>query len=617
MNSPQTPARFAIRPRTTVFCLLVVFGMGIGAERLYRFWMTNTGEISVRRNNPEISVLVDGTPFKDSASPLTLRAGRHEFVATWKSFTSTTSIQVKRGDQALGNTVNFSVKEDQLRVTHNSHLLDAVPRPPAEKFTIQTPSRGSWYSDEEGGISVRHADGADPEEFTVHWLKPDFSEAFLQNSTGQYLSVASKPIDAPPGRVSVVGTETPASVFSMLTMKNQGKWVRVSARQLFLDAENKQPQVQATSYDIFATPHLLLKPNEFPTEDQPPGCIDSSDSSVRRLKGHTDFITSVIFTPDGRHVVSGSLDGTIRFWDVRAAKQIQIIGGLHPVTSLAISSDGKTLACGMAAGAVRVWMLEHGESLTYRDMRVLSQAERSDRAKHPDPVSRNGGVLSLAFSPDDSQLAAGGNYSEHSRIWKLSAPDEKCRNSNIMGPITSLIWSRSGEQVLLRSHERQMTWWPAGKITRRSGGLNGMVFLRSGNNPLIISGDEVLNAETDEVVYRFTRQSFEVWAVTAQVCEKRNLLVTGDIVINRYKDPEPDEMITIRHLVTGRPLSVLRDRFGQVGNLALSADGDYLAYGCGSREVAYMTEKSTGDYDVRLWKPDSDVNASTVRLFKD
>ena len=617
MNSPQTPVRFSTHPRTAVFCLIVVFGMGIGAERLYRFWKTNTGEISIRRSNPEISVLVDGTPFPDLAGPLMLRAGRHEFIATWKSFTSTTSIQVKRGDRSIANLINFSVNDDQLRVTHKSHLLDAVPRPAAEQFIIQTPSRGSWYCDDQGGISVRPSTGAEAEKFTVHWLKPDFSEAFIQNNKGQYLSVAWKMIDTPPGGVSVVGTETPASVFSLRTMTNQSKWCLISSSQLFLDAESKEPQVRSTSYDVLATPHLLLKPgtpNEFLTEVQPPVCTDAADSSVGRLKGHTDVITSVTFTPDGRHVVSGSLDGTIRFWDVRTAKQIQIIGNLRPVTSLAISSDGKTLACGMAAGAVRVWTLEHGESLTYRDMRILSQAERSDRAKSDEPVSRNGGVLALAFSPDDSQLAAGGNYSEHSRIWKLSALDEKCRNSNIMGPITSLLWSRSGEEVLLRSDERQMTWWPEGKTRPRSSGLNGIVFLRSGNNPLIIAVDEVLDAETSEVVYKFTRQSYEVWAVTAQVCEKRNLLVTGDIIVNRNKDPEPDELVSIRHLVTGRSLSVLRDRFGQVGNLALSPDGDYLAYGCGCREVAYMRENSTGDYDVRLWKPVLDVIATADPL---
>jgi len=38
---------------------------------------------------------------------------------------------------------------------------------------------------------------------------------------------------------------------------------------------------------------------------------------LRTLKGHTDEVTGVAFTPDGRLLVSGSKDGTIRLWGVR------------------------------------------------------------------------------------------------------------------------------------------------------------------------------------------------------------------------------------------------------------------------------------------------------------
>jgi WD40 repeat protein len=34
------------------------------------------------------------------------------------------------------------------------------------------------------------------------------------------------------------------------------------------------------------------------------------------LKGHTDWVNSVKFSPDGKHIVRGSWDKTVRIWNV-------------------------------------------------------------------------------------------------------------------------------------------------------------------------------------------------------------------------------------------------------------------------------------------------------------
>jgi len=72
---------------------------------------------------------------------------------------------------------------------------------------------------------------------------------------------------------------------------------------------------------------------------------------LNRFQGHTERVSSLVFSPDGRLVISGSEDGTTRIWDMMdgSSKTLATAAGAW-VRSVAISSDGRLVAAGSSDG---------------------------------------------------------------------------------------------------------------------------------------------------------------------------------------------------------------------------------------------------------------------------
>jgi WD40 repeat protein len=66
------------------------------------------------------------------------------------------------------------------------------------------------------------------------------------------------------------------------------------------------------------------------------------------LSGHSDSVNCVAFSPDGKRIVSGSDDLTIRVWDAEKLEQIgdPLSGHSSCVKSVAFSPDGKRIVSG-------------------------------------------------------------------------------------------------------------------------------------------------------------------------------------------------------------------------------------------------------------------------------
>ncbi|CDF40200.1 WD40-repeat containing protein [Chondrus crispus] len=105
------------------------------------------------------------------------------------------------------------------------------------------------------------------------------------------------------------------------------------------------------------------------------------------LVGHTSWVVSVAMSGDGRRVVSGSWDKSVRVWDVETGAQVgeALVGHTETVRSVAMSGDGRRVVSGSYDKSVRVWDVETGaqvgEALVGHTGEVLSVAMSGDGRK--------------------------------------------------------------------------------------------------------------------------------------------------------------------------------------------------------------------------------------------
>lgn len=155
--------------------------------------------------------------------------------------------------------------------------------------------------------------------------------------------------------------------------------------------------------------------------------------------GHIGAVQAVAFDPQGRELVTGGADWTVRIWSLVGTKPSEpeqktvTRGHLSHVYTIAFAPDGQTLASGSYDGTTRVWTLAAKEPKERSLLRGDSSA-----------------IYATAFSPDGRWLVSGG-ASATFRLWDALLGLEKRRFQGLPSTVNGLAFTPDGKQVLCTS----------------------------------------------------------------------------------------------------------------------------------------------------------------------
>ena len=263
----------------------------------------------------------------------------------------------------------------------------------------------------------------------------------------------------------------------------------------------------------------------------------TSWEQVAVLEGHTDNVYSVTWSPDGTQIASGSSDGTVWIWDAASWEQVVVLEGhTSAVNSVAWSPNGSQLVSGSSDHTVRIW-----DSASWEQAAVLEHTSSVDS------------VACVAWSPDGTQIASQGKYSGL-RIWDATSGEQVVELEEYTLSVYSVAWSLDSTQIA-------------------SGGLDDMVWVW-----------DVVNGEQVAVLEGHTADVYSViWSPDG----------------TQIASGSQDDTVRIWDAVSGEQVAVLEGHTANVYSVAWSPDGTKLASG-------------GDDNTVRIWDVGSDEQAPTA-----
>ncbi|KAK3807633.1 MAG: hypothetical protein J3Q66DRAFT_374382 [Benniella sp.] len=371
---------------------------------------------------------------------------------------------------------------------------------------------------------------------------------------------------------------------------------------------------------------------------------------IQTFTGHARGVLSVMYSPNGDMIVSGSRDSTVRLWDVETGDTLHIlIGHSGTVSSVAYSPRGNMIASAGYDKTVRIWDMDTEEcryTLSGHEGVVASVAFSPDcnfiaSGSHDKTIRlwdattgvcshvmkrpQSGLVYSIAFSPRGDMISAA-NRSDIV-LWDLKTGNSRLHLTGHSHSVKSVAYSPRGDLIASAGADGTIRVWDieAGVcchiMTGHSETITGVAFSPDANQLVSSSSDETVrlwdartvashhnsaNPSNEILDIKFSPHggqfatcssdgTIQLWDVESGSChnisighEIKTISITYSPQGDVLASPSANSTLTLWDGRTGNPLQTFTGHNDRVNAVAFSPQGDQVA-------------SASDDHTTRLW----------------